>query len=200
MSPTANPYASSPLWTSLYHAFQGDKGPARVGAQSLQSCLTLCDPVHCSLPGSSVYGIFQARMVEWVASTKACNHFLFCTSQYSLRVLPFFCSYSLPSILFSADIILCLRGNLYNDKFNSIDFSNCSRSFSIWKIFHGSEVELNIPIYWNHECWISLILYNLPPQYLSPNYFISLTNWQPTGPFVFSEPFINIEKFSILWI
>ena len=122
-----------------------------------------CDPVHCSPPGSSVYGIFQARMLEWVASTKACNHFLFCTFQYSSRVLPFFCSYSLPPILFSADIILCLRGNLYNDKFNSIDFSNCSRSFSIWKIFHGSEVELNIPIYWNHECWISLILYNLPP-------------------------------------
>ena len=30
-------------------------------------CLTLCDPVHCSLPGSSIYGIFQARVLEWVA-------------------------------------------------------------------------------------------------------------------------------------
>ena len=35
-------------------------------AQSLQSCLTLCDPVDCSLPGSSVLGIFQARILEWV--------------------------------------------------------------------------------------------------------------------------------------
>ena len=32
-----------------------------------QSCPTLCDPVDCSLPGSSIHGIFQARMLEWVA-------------------------------------------------------------------------------------------------------------------------------------
>ena len=32
-----------------------------------QSCLTLCDPVNCSLPGFSVCGIFQARILEWVA-------------------------------------------------------------------------------------------------------------------------------------
>ena len=31
------------------------------------SCLTLCDPVNCSLPGSSVHGILQARILEWVA-------------------------------------------------------------------------------------------------------------------------------------
>ena len=32
----------------------------------VQSGLTLCDPIDCSLPGSSVYGIFQARILEWV--------------------------------------------------------------------------------------------------------------------------------------
>ena len=32
-----------------------------------QSCPTLCNPVNCSLPGSSVHGIFQARVLEWVA-------------------------------------------------------------------------------------------------------------------------------------
>ena len=31
-----------------------------------QSCLTLHDPMDCSLPGSSVHGIFQARVLEWV--------------------------------------------------------------------------------------------------------------------------------------
>ena len=36
-------------------------------AQSLQSCLTLCDPMNCSRSGSSVYGILQARIREWVA-------------------------------------------------------------------------------------------------------------------------------------
>ena len=30
-------------------------------------CLTLCDPMDCSLPGSSVHGILQARILEWIA-------------------------------------------------------------------------------------------------------------------------------------
>ena len=32
-----------------------------------QSCLTLSDPMDCSPPGSSIHGIFQARVLEWVA-------------------------------------------------------------------------------------------------------------------------------------
>ena len=32
-----------------------------------QSCPTLCDPMDCSLPGSSVHGIFQAVVLEWIA-------------------------------------------------------------------------------------------------------------------------------------
>ena len=32
-----------------------------------QSCLTLCGPMDCSLPGSSVHRIFQAKILEWVA-------------------------------------------------------------------------------------------------------------------------------------
>ena len=32
-----------------------------------QSCLTLCDPMDCTLPGSSVHGILQAIILEWVA-------------------------------------------------------------------------------------------------------------------------------------
>ena len=32
-----------------------------------QLCLTLCGPMDCSLPGSSAHGIFQARILEWVA-------------------------------------------------------------------------------------------------------------------------------------
>ena len=36
-------------------------------AKSLQSCLILCDPTGCSLPGSFVHGILQARILEWVA-------------------------------------------------------------------------------------------------------------------------------------
>ena len=36
-------------------------------AKSFQSCLTLCNPMDCSPPGSSVYGILQARILQWVA-------------------------------------------------------------------------------------------------------------------------------------
>ena len=32
-----------------------------------QSCLTLCDPMDCSIPVSSTHGIFQARVLEWIA-------------------------------------------------------------------------------------------------------------------------------------
>ena len=40
---------------------------AAAAAKSLQSCLTLCDPIDGSPPGSTVPGIVQARTLEWVA-------------------------------------------------------------------------------------------------------------------------------------
>ena len=40
---------------------------AAAAAKSLQSCLTLCDPIDGSPPGSPVSGILQARTLEWVA-------------------------------------------------------------------------------------------------------------------------------------
>ena len=40
---------------------------AAAAAKSLQSCPILCNPMDCSRPGSSVHGIFQARVLEWGA-------------------------------------------------------------------------------------------------------------------------------------
>ena len=40
---------------------------AAAATKSLQSCPTLCDPMNCSPPGSSVHGIFQTRVLEWGA-------------------------------------------------------------------------------------------------------------------------------------
>ena len=40
---------------------------AAAAAKSLQSCPTLCDPIDGSPPGSSIPGILQARILEWVA-------------------------------------------------------------------------------------------------------------------------------------
>ena len=36
-------------------------------SEVVQSCPTLCDPVDCSLPGSSLHGFLQAKILEWVA-------------------------------------------------------------------------------------------------------------------------------------
>ena len=66
-------------------AFQADSLPAELPGKpkyicmhtkSLQSCLTLCDPMDSSPPSSSVYGILQARILEWVAISfsNACLH------------------------------------------------------------------------------------------------------------------------------
>ena len=44
------------------------QGSPGVGVSEVaQSCPTLCDPMDCSLPGSSIRGILQARVLEWVA-------------------------------------------------------------------------------------------------------------------------------------
>ena len=49
---------------------------AAAAAKSLQSCLTLCDHIDGSPPGSSVPGILQARILEWVAISfsNTCMH------------------------------------------------------------------------------------------------------------------------------
>ena len=39
----------------------------KVKVKLLSKCPTLCDPMDYSLPGSSVHGFFQARVLEWVA-------------------------------------------------------------------------------------------------------------------------------------
>ena len=47
-----------------------------------QSCVTLCHPMDCSLPGSSVHGIFQARVLEWGAIA-----FSECLAQCSINIV-----------------------------------------------------------------------------------------------------------------
>ena len=58
-------------------------------AQLLQSCPTLCDPMDCSPPGSSVHGILQARILNWVAMSS--SRVIFTTqgsNLHLLRILP----------------------------------------------------------------------------------------------------------------
>ena len=53
-------FTTSASWEALPHH-------TAAAAESLQSCLTLCDPIDSSSPGSSVSGILQAGTLEWVA-------------------------------------------------------------------------------------------------------------------------------------
>ena len=60
-SPTMSSATLVNLCTTLF------REAAAAAAKSLQSCPTLCDPIDGSPPGSSVPGILQARILEWVA-------------------------------------------------------------------------------------------------------------------------------------
>ena len=62
----------SPTWGTPSFSIKGyptKRARSHLAVQVLvsQSCLTFCDPTDCCSPGSSVHGIFQARILEWVA-------------------------------------------------------------------------------------------------------------------------------------
>ena len=61
--------ANQPSSLSPAHKCRLGNFLVRVSIESevTQLCLTLCDRMYCNLPGSSVHGIFQARVLEWVA-------------------------------------------------------------------------------------------------------------------------------------
>ena len=64
-------YSSNSSFAFLFRMYSGCLQRSWVwgfaGSEVTQSCPTLCDPMDCSLPGSSIYGIFQAGILEWVA-------------------------------------------------------------------------------------------------------------------------------------
>ena len=59
------------IWKLFYQQQISEASLPRLSEKNLksltQSCPTLCNPVDCSPPGSSVHGILQARILEWVA-------------------------------------------------------------------------------------------------------------------------------------
>ena len=65
--------AREPVSSTLAGRFFTTSAPREAQITTMKSesevtqwCLTLCDPVYCSLPGSSVHGILQARILEWI--------------------------------------------------------------------------------------------------------------------------------------
>ena len=55
------------LWTESLHPPYHPQFICWSTEWIVQSCLTLCDPMDCSFPGSSIHGILQAKVLEWVA-------------------------------------------------------------------------------------------------------------------------------------
>ena len=76
-------------------------------AKSFQLCLTLCKPIDCSPPGSSVNGIFQARILQWVAISSSRGSSpprdrtrISCVSCIGRRILYHCASWETPKVLF----------------------------------------------------------------------------------------------------
>ena len=54
-----------------------------------QLCPTLSDPMDCNLPGSSVHGIFQARVLEWVAIAFSQRYLIKIFNKYMIKIIEF---------------------------------------------------------------------------------------------------------------
>ena len=66
-------------------------------SEAAQLCLILSDPMECSLPGSSIHGIFQARALEWVATA------------FSMLKLLYTCNFVCLFVFFSVETIFLLQ-------------------------------------------------------------------------------------------
>ena len=64
-APLSLGFSKQEYWSGL--PFPSPMHGSKIESEVPQSCLTLHDPMDCSLPGSSVHGIFQARVLEWGA-------------------------------------------------------------------------------------------------------------------------------------
>ena len=118
-----------------------------------QSCLTLCDPVDCSPPDSSVHGIFQARTLEWVAIS-------FSFIDYA-KAFDYVDHIKLWKILQemgnSSDHLSCLLRNLYAGQEATVrNVHGTTDWFQIWKGAHQG-------------CILSPCLFNLYAEYIMRN-------------------------------
>ena len=60
-------YSDNPCGILVFREFKSNEARDHSWDKLLQCCLTLCDPMEYSAPGSSVHGILQSRILQWVA-------------------------------------------------------------------------------------------------------------------------------------
>ena len=65
------PWRRDKLPTTAFLGFPGSSVGKEWVSEVAQSCLTLCNPMDCSLLGSFIHGIFQTRVLEWVVSKES---------------------------------------------------------------------------------------------------------------------------------
>ena len=119
-----------------------------------QSCLTLCNPMDCSLPGASVHEIFQARVLKWVAIS---------SSRES----------SLPR---NRTHVSCIgRWILYRGNTREAPYSTWKSWCSLWD-FNKWNIFFNlVPWEWNNSCITEPVIGGT--SYVSSTLLISLHAW-----------------------
>ena len=109
-------------------------------AKSLQSCLTLCDPIDGSPPGSPVPGILQARTLEWVSEPLGKPIFLDSTYKRYHMIIVFLCLTSL-SMTISRSIHVAANGIILWNKLISYLLVCISQQNQDW-CFHRKKLRL----------------------------------------------------------
>ena len=79
------------LRSNVFLSMSTDHSDIGVVCLLAKSCLTLCNPLGCSPPGSSVHRIFQARMLEWVAIPQIRRAPISCVLSLPLSMKYFLC-------------------------------------------------------------------------------------------------------------
>ena len=114
-----------------------------------QSCLTLCDPMDCSLSGSSIYGIFQARVLEWGAIAFSTDGD--CSHEIKRRLLLG------RKVMTNLDSILQSRDNTLPTKFHLIKamvFPVVMYGYKSWTIKKAEHQRIDAFELW---CWSRLL-------------------------------------------
>ena len=82
-APPSLEFSRQEHWSGCHFLLQCTK--AKSESEVALSCQTLQYPMDCSLPGSSIHGIFQARVLEWVAISFSISHTLYCNGNTAYR-------------------------------------------------------------------------------------------------------------------
>ena len=139
-------HPSGNCWTlSLSPRFHG----LYAAAKSLQSCLTLCDPMDCGPPRSSIHGIFQARVLEWGAiAFSSMMLWSILISLFYMWLSRFPSTTYWRGYLFSTVYFCLLCHRLIGHRRVSLFLGFLSRSFDLYFCFYASTI-----LFWRRRQW-----------------------------------------------